>query len=282
METRRSEMRIFDPKHSLYLLISVLTLLSTTPNVFSANETIYASYKYAMGDNDTKNDAKRICFLEAKRLAIEKAGTYIESATEIKNFQLTRDEIRTFAGAIIKVDIASEKIEFVGENPTIFMTVKAEVDIESFRERVKQIKGDRELERKIKDQQAQLQTMENKIKDLQKQLAAKDPEGAINVRRERKEAFDTIDELEKIKLDIRTKTRVAAQNVELGMTPEEVIRLLGEPRAISYPYGLRYNYGNVWIVFESGVVSCLIRAEYFEAWLERKDYRRENPKAIIK
>ncbi len=35
-------------------------------------ETVYASYKYIMGDNDSKNDAKRICFMEAKRLLIEK------------------------------------------------------------------------------------------------------------------------------------------------------------------------------------------------------------------
>jgi hypothetical protein len=115
---------------------------------YARTETIFANFKYTMGDNDTKNDAKRICFLEAKRLAIEKAGTYIESSTEIKNYNLTRDEIKTFAGAIVKIEIASEEIKFVGENQIIFMTVKADVDISSFRERVKQIKSDSELEKR--------------------------------------------------------------------------------------------------------------------------------------
>ena len=77
-----------------------------------------------MGDNDTKNDAKRICFLEAKRLCIEKAGTYIESNSKVINGKLTRDEITTYAAAILKVEIVSEETKFIGENVAILMTVK--------------------------------------------------------------------------------------------------------------------------------------------------------------
>jgi outer membrane protein assembly factor BamE (lipoprotein component of BamABCDE complex) len=235
-----------------------------------------------MGDNDTKNDAKRICFIEAKRLAIEKAGTFIESSTEVRNFQLTRDEIRTYAGAIIKVDIASEEIKFVGESTVIFMTVKAEVDINSFRDRVRQIKSDRELEKKVKEQQMQLQMMEDKIKNLQKQLTTKDLDEVIKVRQERKSVFESIDELERIKLDIKTKTRAALKNIELGMTPEEVVRLIGKPRSVDPIFGSGYNYGNVWIVFESGVVSCIIKAEYFRNHWGRSDYQSLKPQAIVK
>ncbi len=45
---------------------------------------------------------------------------------------------------------------------------------------------------------------------------------------DRKEAFEKIDELERIKLDIKAKTRTAIENVELGMTKEEVIRVAGK------------------------------------------------------
>lgn len=263
-----------------FLLVQLLFI----PEVYPASEIISASYKYTMGDNDTKNDAKRICFLEAKRLAIEKAGTYIESTTEIKNFQLTMDEIKTFAGAIVKVDITSEEIKFIGENPTIFMTVKAEVDIDSFRERVKQIKGDRELEKKIKEQQGQLQTMENRVKDLQMQLTAKDPDEVIKVRRERKEAFEAIDELEKIKLDIRTATKEATENIELGMTLLEVLKVFGQPRSVDYNNDgeRRYNYGNVWVIFESGVVSCIVNANRFQKHNSCSWYRASYPRDVVK
>lgn len=237
-----------------FLVIQVFFVATAYP----ASESVFASYKYTMGDNDTKNDAKRICFLEAKRLAIEKAGTYIESVTEIKNFNLTRDEIRTFAGAIVKVDIASEEIMFVGENQVIFMTVKADVDIGSFRERVTQIKSDRELEKKVIDQQKQLQGLEANLKKLQQQLTTKNLDEVITLRKERVEAFGKMDELEKTKYEIKTKSK-SAENIELGMKPQEVLGLIGSPRAQSMNSldrdDLRFKYGNIWIIFESGVVS---------------------------
>lgn len=274
-------MRTRDFKLHLYLLTFFIIPFFFVPTAYPASETIYASYKYTMGDNDTKNDAKRICFIEAKRLAIEKAGTYIESSTEVKNFQLTRDEIRTFAGAIVKVDIASEGIKFVGESTVIFMTVKAEVDIESFRDLVKQIKSDRELEKKVKEQQMQLQMMEDKIKNLQRQLTTKDFDEVVKVRQERKQVFENIDELEKIKIEIKTKTRMALENIELGMTPEEVIRVAGKPRAIDVrDAGRNFNYGDVWVIFAGGIVRCIVNANNYSTGTTCYGY--EVNKSVIK
>jgi len=266
---------------SLFFIIIPICFASTA---YPASESVFASYKYTMGDNDTKNDAKRICFLEAKRLAIEKAGTYIESSTEVKNFQLTRDEIRTFAGAIVKIDIVSEEIKFVGENQVILINVKADVDIDSFRERVKQIKSDRELEKKVIDQQRQLQGMEDKLKQLQQQLTTKNLDEVIKVRKERTEAFEKIDELEKIKYEIKSKSK-STENIELGMTPQEVIRLIGNPRIQTknaYPGDPRFNYGNIWIVFESGVVSCIVRGDVFQNHLSCSWYRSLEKHGVIK
>jgi hypothetical protein len=70
-----------------------------------SKQTIFASYKYTLGDNDTKSDAKKIAFIEAKRLCLEKAGTYIENNTEVLNFRLSKDEIKTYTGGILKVEI---------------------------------------------------------------------------------------------------------------------------------------------------------------------------------
>ena len=254
-------MKTENNKIHLISLLFIIIFLSFYSSASPASESVFASYKYTIGDNDTKNDAKRICFLEAKRLAIEKAGTYIESATEIKNFSLTRDEIKTFAGAIVKVEIASEEIKFVGENQIIFMTVKADVDIGSFRERVKQIKSDRELEKKVIDQQQQLQGMEDKLKNLQQQLTTKNLDEVIKVRKERTETFGQMDELEKVKFAIKSISKDAISNIELGMTPAEINKFAGTPRSRSNNGHL--NYGNVWVIIESGVVSCIVNANFF-------------------
>lgn len=265
-------MMIWDLKIRFISLSFVMITICFASVAYPSSESVFASYKYTMGDNDTKNDAKRICFLEAKRLAIEKAGTYIESTTEIKNFNLTRDEIRTFAGAIVKVDIASEEIKFIGENQVILITVKADVDIDSFRERVMQIKSDRGLEQKVIGQQRQLQEMEDKLKKLQEQLITKNLDEVITLRKERTETFGKIDELEKVKEEIKRKTTIAVQNVEIGMTKEEVMKLVGHPRSTNSIYGDvgdGWNYGNVWVIFNNGVVRLLVDTRCFrDAYIE--------------
>lgn len=87
----------------------------------------------------------------------------------------------------------------------------------------------------------------------------------------------------KTKSDVKN-IKPDVKNVELGMTPDEVIKIAGKPRYIIewYTGNLKYNYGNVWIVMENGAVTCLVRSKHFEEYWGKSDYERENPKAIIK
>jgi len=211
-----------------------------------------------LGDNDTKSDAKKIAFIEAKRLCLEKAGTYIESNTEVLNYRLSSDEIRTYAGGILKVEIISEEFKAIGENLTLFTTVKAEVDLNEVKKSLKRIKQDNTFAEKIRKQEEQLQQLEARIRNLQSQLSSNDFDKTAKIRRERQGVFNEIDELSKIKYEIHSKSTMAVENIELGMTPSEVIKLIGEPRSIDRH---NFNYGNVWVIFEGGVVGCLVKVE---------------------
>ena len=97
------------------------------------------------------------------------------------------------------------------------------------------------------------------------------------------------EEVDQIEVRLKTKSDVEnikpdVKNVELSMTPDEVIKIAGKPRYIIewYTGNLKYNYGNVWVVMENGVVTCLVRSEHFEEYWGKSDYERENPRAIIK
>jgi hypothetical protein len=76
---------------TIFLLICITLIL---PSVSQAEKkTLYVDHKYVMGDNESKNDARRLCLFEAKRMIAEKAGTYIESRTHVLNLEATKDEI---------------------------------------------------------------------------------------------------------------------------------------------------------------------------------------------
>jgi Skp family chaperone for outer membrane proteins len=239
-----------------YIILIVLILI---PNISHAKiETIFADHKHVMGDNDSKNDARRMCFLEAKRKVLKKAGTYIESHTQAKNYQLTKDEINSYASALLKVETVKEEWRFVGENLTIFMTVKAEVDTGHIEKQLAKIKKDTSVQKKIKDQQAQIQEMERKIVNLQKHLGSAGATKASVLRKERNVTFKQIDTIEAKKIEILTRiesrSRDAWKHIEIGMYRKDVKSLIGTPD--SYDDYRGWYYGNTKIGFNSaGIVN---------------------------
>lgn len=258
----------------LALIIGLSAGLVLLPSVSSAKtDVVYASYKYVMGDNDTKNDAKRICFIEAKRRCLEKAGTYIESQTEVHNYQLTKDEIRTYTAALVKVEVANEEIKFEGESIAIFMTVKAKVDNSYIDKQLSRIRADKSLKQKLEQQNARLQELERNYVELQKQLNSAKPTEALTLRKKRVTVFKEIDETEKKYAEItrsmgkrKNKSVEQAQRilqfVEIGMTPAEVEYILGKPDKRTGFAGKVYelSYGRIGVKFSiQGYVS---RIEY--------------------
>ncbi len=242
-----------------WLILTVMILIPCISN--AKTEIIFANHKYLMGDNDSKNDARRMCFLEAKRKVLEKAGTYIESHTQAKNYQLTEDEINSYSAALLKIEVLNEEWKFIGSTMAIFMSVKAEVNTDYIEKQLSKIKQDISLQKKIKDQQRQIQDMEHKYTKLQKELATADSSEAFSLRKERNIIFKEINALQEKKIQItsqiNTKTKNILDYIELGMTLSEVQSLVGKPRSMM---GQKWNYGNVWVIFQGGVVECLVRS----------------------
>src|SRR5437870_4049234 len=68
-----------------------------------AARVVTASGEYRMGDHDTRADAVRLAIEAAKRQALEQVATYLESVTEVKNLDVTRDDIRTYTAGVVMV-----------------------------------------------------------------------------------------------------------------------------------------------------------------------------------
>jgi hypothetical protein len=247
-------------KKTLAILLIVLLPVAAD----AKTETIFANFKYTMGDNDTKNDAKRIAFLEAKRLLVEKAGVFIESETKVVDGMLSHDEIKAFTAAVLKVEVVKEEFQITGETQTVIMTVKSEVDPDEVSRTLSKIHEDKSLQKKIMKQQKDLKELENRIRSLQAELAKVDSEKAIQLRKDRAVAFQQLGELEKIKFTIQAATKSAVDNVERGMTPSEVRKVAGIPRSKdACGRTLSWNYGKVWVMFEGGIVGCIINVNNF-------------------
>jgi hypothetical protein len=98
-----TELHSIPEKYRSEALSSVPETLSPTERRQPVLRVVNASAEYRMGNYDTRTDATRMAIEAAKRQALEQVATYLESVTEVKNFDLTRDEIRTYSAGIVTV-----------------------------------------------------------------------------------------------------------------------------------------------------------------------------------
>jgi len=102
--------------------------LFLSSSAIGATKEVITTGKYVMGDLDTKTKAKKFALLDAKKMAMEKAGTYLRSFSEVDGLHLTKDEVLSLAAGTMSVEILEETWEMQGQNPVVTITIKAKID----------------------------------------------------------------------------------------------------------------------------------------------------------
>lgn len=246
-------------------LLILLLLVILMPNVACAKvETIYASFKYKMTDNDSKNDARRFAFIEAKKLAIEKAGSFLENEPRVKDYSISKYEIKSYIGSIIDVHIDKEEFDASLDYQGMTVIVKAVIDVEPVLLTISIICTDIDFQKKIVTEQKHLRELEIKLNDIQKRLYEEDKsDKAIRLRKYRADILtgmsenksESASEIDKLKNNMNMTSEKVIKNVRNGMTKNELRNMLGKPRH-SFNYNDKSNnksvycenYGKYWVI----------------------------------
>jgi hypothetical protein len=251
--------------------------VAESADVTATGDTIIAKHRYTMGDNDSKSDATTICFLEAKRKAIEYAGIYVESTVQITQTDKSRNarsDMKTIAAALVSAEMVSSDTGIDNGKVFVDCVVKAKVNQSQLKQDIARISADPAAKQQIQDQQAMLKKLEKDILKIQTQMASASSQQAVSLRQERTVVFKEIDTLQQKKQEIvsliESKGTDVQQLITKGMTEEEVESLMGKPRATSGGYGdlLGYskvsgdyydswNYGTRWVIFTTRLVICV-------------------------
>nr|MBI3613701.1 tetratricopeptide repeat protein [Nitrospirota bacterium] len=73
-------------------------------------------------------------------MAVEQAGTYVESYSKIKNLQLTEDEIQVLASGLMEVTILDKKRSIAGDGFNFSVKIRAIVHPDKMEEMAKRVK----------------------------------------------------------------------------------------------------------------------------------------------
>jgi len=96
--------------NSILMAIAVLVLLIAFIRPASAGQvTFERQYQYRAGDMDSLISCRIIALEQVKRLLLEELGVYLETNTEVKNFQLTKDKVTVLTAGIVSTKILDEK-----------------------------------------------------------------------------------------------------------------------------------------------------------------------------
>ena len=153
------------------ILASNLLLM---PAVNAEIKTYEGTDEYVMSEFETIDIAKQRAKQKAERAAQEKAGVFIEANTEVVNMTVSKDEIRTMTGGILKiVDVKYEQESLPNVNGFIIRaTVKADIDTDDITRWLYRDKGERyELVEKNIELQNAIAAQDKKIAELKKKLA---------------------------------------------------------------------------------------------------------------
>jgi len=239
--------------------VFLVGLLQSLSPAYAGVQTITATHTYVMGDNDSRNDARQLCFLEAKRKVLEKAGSFIQASTEVKNFQLTKDQISSYSAAVLSVEITKEDFGFSDGHNVLTLMVKADVDVADVQKRLAAIVADKGLQGKIEGQQQQIRQLEQQVRALNSRLSVAPVSSTGELRKERSVVFEDLQKLENIKLaalnrmaDEKDRIRLNSEKIKKylirGMTAEEVMSILGQP----YRRDLNvFFYGELYVCFNT-------------------------------
>jgi tetratricopeptide (TPR) repeat protein len=153
------------------ITISIILILCLPCVCVSETTEIVSEGVYNMGDGETPIIAEGKALEQAKRVAIEQAGTYVKSYSKMKNFQIAEDEVQVLASGIMEVTVLDKKRTVAEDAIKFWVKIKALVypdRVEVMAERIRD-QGLAEEYSKMKDAYEKSQ---KEIEELKKQLAA--------------------------------------------------------------------------------------------------------------
>ncbi len=295
---------------SLSRVMLLIILLALHAN--AVEHTFIREYQYRASDSDSKVSARQKALKQVQFLLIEELGSYIESYVNYgvveEDNKISKDffhrEIKSLSAGIVSAKILEEnwngyeyyiKAQISADPDAIIRHINRTLSnkrnlaiVDSLRTLLQQTNEDLEnrgaevlkLSAQLEQQNQMLSMKKQELDKLEKELQ----DAQTTLERYKIQEKNTQTELKRIENLIKSASQTAFYNVRLGMLPEEVKRVCGDPRS-TVGYGgsnIKYNYGDVWVVFENGIVSVMVIANVFKSYYDRDDYERHERAGIIK
>ncbi len=151
------------------LVVFSVCLLFSSGISFAETKTFVKEYTYMASDIDSKMSSRAIALDQVKRALLEQLGTYLISETDVKNFQMTKDQITAFTAGIVKTEILDEK----WNGAIYYLKAKISADPDEVAKTVDLLRQDKQTSKELEDVRKRADDLEKEIARLKQELIAK-------------------------------------------------------------------------------------------------------------
>jgi hypothetical protein len=107
-------------------------LLGTARAQNATTMKVTASGAGSGGSSMTPEQVQQLALADAKRMALEQAGTLLTSETQVDNFELTKDQIKAFAQGLVKVlKVTEQKCSYEDKIKALYCQVSIEAEVQT-------------------------------------------------------------------------------------------------------------------------------------------------------
>jgi tetratricopeptide (TPR) repeat protein len=153
------------------LLIALALVLPVSPAL--AGEKVFRKVVHQIiGSSQSQDDARIAAIAKAKREALEEAGTWVQSVSEVKNMKLVRDDVVAISMGITRTRVVDEQPFVEGRAMGIRVVAEVIVDNTSLAEQVQRYLADQERLMEKRAESAREAELLGKLAELEKRMAA--------------------------------------------------------------------------------------------------------------
>ncbi|MDI6728750.1 MAG: hypothetical protein QMD44_07510 [Thermodesulfovibrionales bacterium] len=127
--------------------------------------TFVKEYTYQASELDSKASCRTISLEMVKRLLLEELGTYLISETEVKDFKLTKDQVKTYSAGIVGAEIIEDK----WDGKTYWLKAKVSADPKEAAKALKKIIDDKYQAKQLEETRKNAEELTKENERLRKQ-----------------------------------------------------------------------------------------------------------------
>ena len=124
--------------YGFFCFVLCFTLSFSAP-AQAGTKVMQTEHTVQVGDRETRQDAQRLCYAEAKRKALEQAGVVITAASEVENYTLKQDTVRSLTAAVASAEELGVTWALDGEQLSVTCAVRVSVDEAQLQQQLKKL-----------------------------------------------------------------------------------------------------------------------------------------------